>query len=503
MRTLAVGSSIVKFNNFKSNEVQPKVTDVPINKESKKPIVARDKVLPMVTAAVAVASLGVSAYAISRGRKKPDANTKINEQITTEAKKAAEELFNGLKNKVESLEATARSSNTKLESLQTTLNTSTTKLTELEKGIEKNANEIAAKAEWFDGTNRGIYEKINRIEGKQAETFRPTEKNLAYVDGKTLLQNLDKSGKRIDPSEAAIREMKLTAQKFMNGKDITGAAIGIAALGAGSTVWLPTAESLPEKEGGLAEVPAQMAMNWDKMGINNYITRPLIEIPGKTEFVEKEGKYYYYYPGLDEIVVDVETGKCTKKPNPLVLEKVASFETKAFRNGRYETQPVEVFYGVDTVRGYKRLMFRNKDYFETSGLYNQTQTVSEAERYTFFDKVQYEFMKLLMDPKSIQGASIPDVKLFESIKAPDAMVLNDWHCGPTAALMRYKALLEGDAGELNASVAQKMKDMNLLYIVHNADYQGEDWQRTSEILNTLFDKYTLEIYESATTCLVS
>ena len=77
MRTLAVGSSIVKFNNFKSNEVQPKVTDVPINKESKKPIVARDKVLPMVTAAVAVASLGVSAYAISRGRKKPEIQSPI------------------------------------------------------------------------------------------------------------------------------------------------------------------------------------------------------------------------------------------------------------------------------------------------------------------------------------------------------------------------------------------------------------------------------------------
>jgi hypothetical protein len=44
-----------------------------------------------------------------------------------------------------------------------------------------------------------------------------------------------------------------------------------------------------------------------------------------------------------------------------------------------------------------------------------------------------------------------------------------------------------------------MKDMNILYIVHNSDYQGEGSSVKSEILNTLFDKYALDIYENAAT----
>ena len=69
MRTLAIGQNIVKFNNFKSNENQPKVTEVPINKGPKKPMKTKNEILPIVTAAVAVTSLGVSAAAIVRGRK--------------------------------------------------------------------------------------------------------------------------------------------------------------------------------------------------------------------------------------------------------------------------------------------------------------------------------------------------------------------------------------------------------------------------------------------------
>ena len=171
----------------------------------------------------------------------------------------------------------------------------------------------------------------------------------------------------------------------MTGKDAAGAGVALAALAAGSTVWLPTAESLPEKEGGLAEVPVQMAMNMDNLGINNYIVRPMMEIPGKTQFYEKEGKYYYYYPGLDANVTDEVTGKSKKVKRRLELEKVVGFTTNVFRNGKYESQPVEVFYAKDTVRGYRRLMFRNKDYFSASGLYEGSQAVSETERYTFFN----------------------------------------------------------------------------------------------------------------------
>ena len=118
MRTLAVGQSIIKFNNFKSNENQPKVTDVSINKEPKKPIISKDNAVPLVSAAVAVASLGVSAYAISRGKK----NNGMKDEIVNEAKKASENLVNDLKNKVEALQVSANNTTTKVEKLSTNIN---------------------------------------------------------------------------------------------------------------------------------------------------------------------------------------------------------------------------------------------------------------------------------------------------------------------------------------------------------------------------------------------
>jgi len=492
MRTLPVSQKLVNFNfktsNLSTNPIetnfeQPTIDTIPEEKPDKKPLIKKEKVMPLVTAAVAVAALGVSIYA-TKGKSKS-----ATEEIEQRSKRIAEDLVNDLK---QGVEKTAKDLEGKIEKVETSADG-------LSQKIETNAKEIAAKAEWHDNHLKAIDSKMNSYETKQNETFRPKEKNLAYVQGLGLLQNVENNGKRVEIKEGLIPELKAIAQTFMTGKDPKGAALGIAALGVGSTVWLPTAESLPEKEGGLAEVPVQMAMNMDKMGINNYIVRPLMEIPGKSTFYQMDNDYYYYFAGLDQIVKDPLTGKDRKEKRPMKLEKVAEFNTNVFRNGQYETQPVEVFYGVDTVNGYKRLMFRNQNYFGAPGLYNSTQMVTEAERYTFFNKAMYEFMKMKMDPSSVQGYNIPNKSLFEQIKVPDAMVLNDWHCGPTAALMRYKAPIEASAGELNGKAADRIKNMNLLYIVHNSDYQGDDYGHTSEIMNTLFDKYSYDIYEFAQT----
>ncbi len=500
MRTLPIGIQPINFNSTKAKPdeiistkevLQPKANEIKDKSSSK-------KITPLVTATLAVVSLGFSVYAL-KGRSGEA------KQAVEEAKSAAKQVVTDVvkeAKKVAKETATAASKSAieaEKSSIMASADTAAKELATLKTEIEALGTKIDQNQKWNDGYFEGLRRTIDDVKGRQVEASAPREKFLAYVDGKTLLQNVDNSGNRITLKEPIIKELKLTAQKYMTGKDATGAAVTIAALGAGSTVWLPTAESLPEKEGGLAEVPVQMAMNMDKMDINNYIVRPLMEVPGKTRFYSEGSDYYYYYPGLEEKVTDEATGRSRKEERPIKLEKVVDFETKVFRNGHYETQPVEVFYGEDSIRGYKRLMFRNKDYFTASGLYKGTQMVSEAERYAFFNKIMYDFMKLKMDSKSIQGYNVPNRTLFDQIKAPDAVVLNDWHCGPAAALLRYKTILESEAGELNKSAAQKLRDMNLLYIVHNSDYQGDDWRNTSEILNTLFDKYTLDIYETART----
>ena len=79
------------------------------------------------------------------------------------------------------------------------------------------------------------------------------------------------------------------------------------------------------------------------------------------------------------------------------------------------------------------------------------------------------------------------------------MILNDWHAGAIAPLLRLKAPCEAEMKELSSRAAELFKSMNLINIDHNLDYQGTSWQHTSEILNTLFDKYAYDIYEHANT----
>ena len=86
------------------------------------------------------------------------------------------------------------------------------------------------------------------------------------------------------------------------------------------------------------------------------------------------------------------------------------------------------------------------------------------------------------------------------------MILNDWQASPTAALLRYKAVMENAHGQISDSTAQKLKDMRVITIGHNVMYQGstqndnnyhQKKSATSNILNTLFDKYAYDIVTNA------
>ncbi|MCM1003381.1 MAG: glycogen/starch synthase [Candidatus Gastranaerophilales bacterium] len=420
--------------------------------------------LPLITAAVAIASLGVSTYAL-KGRNKTKAmeeSKKLAEEAKTraeEAKKAAEEQVKKLENEVK----------------------------ELKTKVDTNEATRAEKQQWTEG----YLDDLNRRAEQAANspvTIQGTQvRNLRNVDNLMLIQNVDNSGKKISLPETVIDKLRTATSRFVTGEGVTAAT-----LGAGAAIWLPTAESTPEKEGGLGEVPVQLARNYkNEFGIDNYLVRPLNEIPGKSTLIEKEGRYYYWYAGMKD-----QDGKAI---DHMEVEKVMDFDTHVVRNGQYETQKVEVFYGIDPANGFKRIMFRNPDFFGANGLYKDSQTASEPERYNFFSKLVYEFAKIKADPKSKTAYNIYNQAAFESIKAPEGMILNDWHTAPVAALMRLMAPVEGANGELNADTANSFEKMNLLYIVHNSDYHGWGGQYSSDMLNTLFDKYAFDIYKHADT----
>ena len=83
-------------------------------------------------------------------------------------------------------------------------------------------------------------EKVKNLESRISNSISPLERNLEYRDGIPLLQNIKNNGERITLPAALKNELRGTAQKFMTGKDAAGAGVALAALAAGSTVWLPT-----------------------------------------------------------------------------------------------------------------------------------------------------------------------------------------------------------------------------------------------------------------------
>lgn len=413
------------------------------------------KTVSYVSAGVALASLGFGIAIISKGKKQQELK-----QLVKKSFNEVQEGFSEIEEKFQVL---------------------STKIEENASVAEHKINDLA---KWHDGMIDGVK---TELEGKIGSTkYIPlAERNLAFIDGLQLLQNVANGGKKINLPKNVVEYLNNVAKKHIyNGIDHPKVKV----LNKDSTVWSITAESFPEKEGGLGEVPVQISRNLnDVFDINNYLIRPLNEIPGKSKIVSEDGKLTYFY-NLDKTT-----------PYKMEIDKVASFETSAFRNGKYENQTVDVYYGIDPKFGSKKLLFKNADYFKGSGLYEDSQTATETERFAFFGKAVYDFMKLKADTNSMTSYEITNKAIFDEIKFPDAMIMNDWHTGALAGLIKLKAPVEGAFKELNSGVAEQFANINLINVVHNLDYQGSSWQHASEIINTLFDKYAYDIYENANT----
>ncbi len=110
-------------------------------------------------------------------------------------------------------------------------------------------------------------------------------------------------------------------------------------------------------------------------------------------------------------------------------------------------------------------------------------------------------------PSVVKNLVLHDSKLLNSIPKMDGLILNDWQASPIAALVRYKAPVEKEFRELDKDVANKLSNINIITIGHNATYQGSTQcnnnsrqrrEATSNIINTLFDKYAQIIVDNST-----
>ena len=257
-------------------------------------------------------------------------------------------------------------------------------------------------------------------------------------------------------------------------------------------VWSVTSEFAPIKEGGLGSVPPEIRNNAQKLGIDTPTFVPMYLNEGISTFSEEDGKYFYNYKG--------------KK---FELQKMLSFKMDSYKNGNVFPVDIELFLSTDLdEKGNERkLVFIKCDNYFDGTIYEANTKTEENEKFAIMSKAVYELAKIKMDGISASK----DVKVFSKnalnkIKAPDAMILNDWQASPTAALMRYKSGLENAYGQLSDEASKRLKDMSIITIGHNVMYQGNSrdnnsfYQKraaTSNILNTLFDKYAFDIVLNA------
>ena len=483
----------LKPNSLLSAQSQNLPVTVPKSPQSQVPATVQENIVPnidkqsnnfikdnlsTINSALAIVSLGIGTYALVK-----NFNSKQISELSSKFGTKMEELGAKLSETAESLVKTSEKINGLNDDVTKTAKSVQNAVNAHEAFVQK----YSEKVEYYDNHFTSIDEKINSIPKMQTDGNGIFERNSIYVDGIKLIRNLSNDGSPIKLPDKVLKYLENVANTFIyNGKNHAE----IKPLNKNSTIWSITAESIPEKEGGLGEVPVQIAKNLvsKDFNINNYIVRPLVQWPQKSQLLERSGQQTIYRYNIN-----------ADKPFEMAVDKVAEFNMNVMRNGKFETQKIEVYTGIDPEFKHKRLMFKNDDYFSANGIYKPTCKVSEPERFAMFDKAVYEFMKIKADPNSATHLKICDVDKFNDISVPDAMILNDWHAGGLAGLLRLKAPCEAAMNELSNKTANKFKEMNLVNIVHNLDYQGYGGSHSEDILATLFDKYSYDIYKHANT----
>lgn len=357
------------------------------------------------------------------------------------------------------------------------------------KGMEEKLDEIIKG----DSPNqKAINSHGNQIsEIKRTQTNVTVNKHASYFHSILLLKQNNVLNRNSQKYASALEQIenvgleKLTSDKKLPPLNKRNPVI-----------WSITSEFAPIKEGGLGSVPPEVRNNAEKLGVNMPTFIPMYLNEGNSTLYKASSlygdDYTYIYKGKE-----------------MPLKKMATIKMDTYKNGIAHTIPVSYYLYTDKDKDgtQRQLIFIQADDYFDGTIYEANAKTEEPEKFAVMSKAVYEFAKLKMDGvKSSKNITIHDVETLEEVKEPDGMILNDWQASPTAALLRYKAVMENAHGQLSDSATQKLKDMRVITIGHNAMYQGSTqndnnyYQKkaaTSNILNTLFDKYAYDIVTHA------
>ncbi len=306
-----------------------------------------------------------------------------------------------------------------------------------------------------------------------------------YRDIPLLYENnmLNRNGAKYD---RAIEHIRNTGFEKLTSNE------PIKPLNPNPSIWSVTSEFAPIKEGGLGSVPPEIRNNIIKKGIDMPTFVPMYLGSGSS--LTKNGdKYTYRY----------------KNSSFENLEKAVTFKMDVYRSGEVKTIPVEIYLDkhLDEEGNTRKLFFIKTDGYFDGSIYEENAKTEEQEKFAVMSKAVYELAKAKIEGlRAFKECEINNQDAYDELSSPDAMMLNDWHASPIAALMRYKAGMENAHGQISDDTKEKLENMTINTIGHNAMYQGDtkahndDRQRiasTSNVLNTLFDKYAYDIVSNA------
>ncbi len=266
-----------------------------------------------------------------------------------------------------------------------------------------------------------------------------------------------------------------------------------------TSTWSLTAEYVPIKAGGLGVVPMELQDNFEQLGIETATFIPMYLQKNKSEFLEMPGGKYSYTYGA----------------NKFDLVKIAEAPTHVYRNGHSSVEKIEYYMAelpVSDSDKKKQLIFIKNDNYFNNNIYDSTTGAEETEKFALFTKAVYQLAKLKVNHALGVRSGITDLKItdpdsFNKLKAPNSMILNDWHAGSMASLLRYRAPMEYNYNELEKTSYEALKDMPTILIGHNMGIQGQSNSgsgsllaknnNTENVINTLFDGYAIGITENA------
>lgn len=271
-----------------------------------------------------------------------------------------------------------------------------------------------------------------------------------------------------------------------------------------TATWSLTAEYDPIKTGGLGVVPVDLQNNFTKLGIDMPTFIPMYLKKNQSEFRKLPNHKYLYK----------SNGK------KFELTKLASTTTHVFRNGQTKPEKIEYYMYSEPVEGAdganKKLIFVKSENYFNENIYDSTTNAEETERFALFTKAVYKLAKLKVNQalnsgedkmSGVSDMEIYDQAAFDSLKAPNSMILNDWHAGSMAGLLRYRAPMEYNYNEIPQNTYSALKDMPVLTIGHNLGCQGKSNDGpgnllsknrvTENIINTLYDSYAIAVAENA------